>query len=139
MLGYQIDYITIIDIEREKESNPYIKSLKFIKNIIMNLKEESRLFEVFLYLDSEVIENILIKSDIEAEGAIEVYGENNKLSKNPTEYGINMITVDEIINHLGFLMKIYSFLLLFCINLLLLPLLNSILCHFEDYNKDNFL
>ena len=100
MLGYQIDYITIIDIEREKKSNPYIKSLKFIKNIIMNIKEESRLFEVFLYLDSEIIENILIKSDIKAEGAIEVYGENNKLSKNPTEYGINMITVDEIINHL---------------------------------------
>ena len=60
--GYVIDFITIINVDKENKSNPYIKSLNFIKDIILNLKEDSRLFEVFLYLDSEVIQNLLINN-----------------------------------------------------------------------------
>ena len=38
--GYQIDYFTVIDVNKKNKLNPYIKSLNFIKNIILNLKEE---------------------------------------------------------------------------------------------------
>ena len=101
--GYVIDFITIINVDKENKSNPYIKSLNFIKDIILNLKEDSRLFEVFLYLDSEVIQNLLINNtERKNETIIDIYGEKKiiEYGKNPTEYGINMINVDEIRNHL---------------------------------------
>ena len=59
----QINYISIVDIEKESQINPYCKAINFIKDIILNLKEESRLFEIFLYLDSNVIENLLIERE----------------------------------------------------------------------------
>ena len=60
--GYQIDYIAIINVEKKNELNPYKKAINFIKKIIINLKEESRLFEAFLYLDSDIIKNLLINN-----------------------------------------------------------------------------
>ena len=100
--GYQIDYITIINVDKENKLNPYIKALNFIKDIINNLKEESRLFEVFLYLDSDVIKNLLIKQEEKTE---EIKDKNGTIKKieignNPTEYGINMINIDEVRSHL---------------------------------------
>ena len=100
--GYQIDYIAIINVEKENELNPYIKAINFIKNIIINLKEESRLFEAFLYLDSDVIKNLLINIQRKNEEITDIYGDTKiiELSENPTEYGINMINIDEVRNHL---------------------------------------
>ena len=101
--GYQIDFITIININKESESNPYIKALNFNRNIILNLKKDSRLFEVFLYLDSEVIQNLLINNtERKNETILDIYGGKKiiEYGKNPTEYGINMINIDEIRNHL---------------------------------------
>ena len=57
--GYEINYINVINLDEENKSNPYCKAINFIKNIILKLKEESRLFEIFLYFDSNVIENLL--------------------------------------------------------------------------------
>ena len=97
--GNYIENICVINIkDEENKFNPYIKAIDFIKEIILNLKEESRLFEVFLYLDSEVIENLLIKREESF-----VKPGNNKIinySKNPTEYGVNMSNIDEVRDHL---------------------------------------
>lgn len=103
--GYQIDYITVVNVEKvekENELNPYIKAINFIKEIINNLKEESRLFEVFLYLDSDVIKNLLINQEKKTEEIKDIYGSIKKIEidENPTEYGINMINIDEVRNHL---------------------------------------
>jgi hypothetical protein len=100
--GYQIDYITIINLEKENELNPYKKAINFIKKIIINLKEESRLFEAFLYLDSEVIKNLLINIERDNEEITDIYGDTKiiEFCENPTEYGINMINIDEVKSHL---------------------------------------
>ena len=101
--GGEISYISILNIEETEKSNPYIKALEFIKKIIIELKEESRLFEILLYLDSEVIKNLLIKNDKSSMYHEDIY--NNKIIKrneeNPTEYGLNMLNIDEIKNHLN--------------------------------------
>ena len=100
--GGEISYISILNIEETEQSNPYIKALEFIKKIIIELKEESRLFEIILYLDSEVIKNLLIKNDKSSIYHEDIY--NNKIIKrnedNPIEYGLNMLNIDEIKNHL---------------------------------------
>ena len=100
--GGEISYISILNIEETEKSNPYIKALEFIKKIIIELKEESRLFEILLYLDSEVIKNLLIKNDKSSIYHEDIY--NTKIIKrneeNPTEYGLNMLNIDEIKNHL---------------------------------------
>ena len=100
--GGEIYYISILNIEEAKKINPYIKALNFIKNIIIELKEESRLFEILLYLDSEVIKNLLIKNNNSSIYYEDIY--NNKIiernEENPTEYGLNMLNIDEIKNHL---------------------------------------
>ena len=100
--GGEISYISILNIEETEKSNPYIKALEFIKKIIIELKEESRLFEIILYLDSEIIKNLLIKNDKSSIYHEDIY--NTKIIKrneeNPTEYGLNMLNIDEIKNHL---------------------------------------
>lgn len=100
--GETINYISIIDMEKEGSTNPYIKAIKFIKDMIINLKEESRLFEILLYLDSDVIENLLINREETTVELIDKFGNNIqiKCGENPTEYGINMANVDEVRNHL---------------------------------------
>ena len=100
--GETINYISIIDMEKEGPTNPYIKAIKFIKDMIINLKEESRLFEIFLYLDSDVIENLLINREETTVELMDKFGNNIqiKYDKNPTEYGINMANIDEVRNHL---------------------------------------
>ena len=100
--GYQIDYISTLIIEKAIQSNPYKEAINFIKKIILNLKEESRLFEVFLYLDSDTINNLLIKNEEDKIQFIDNLGNKKQIEyqQNPTEYGINMSNIDEIKNHL---------------------------------------
>lgn len=45
-----IDFIQTIIVEKEDENNAYMKALNFTISIFNNLKEESRLFEIFLNL-----------------------------------------------------------------------------------------
>ena len=100
--GDKIFFLKTLIFEKEKINNPYVKALNFIKEIILNLKEESRLFEIFLYLDSDVIENLLINREEYNEKFIDFSGRKIQIDfgKNPTEYGINLSNLDEIKSHL---------------------------------------
>ena len=100
--GYNIEYITIINISKENKLNPYIKALEFIKSIILDLKEQSRLFEAFINLDSDAITNLLINLKPTKEEYINIYGDKKIIEhgENPTEYGINMMNIDEVKEHL---------------------------------------
>ena len=100
--GKEIYYISVLDISKAKETNPYCKAINFIKDIILNLKEESRLFEIFLYLDSDIIHNLLIEREEKSYIYEDIYSNKKviKLKKNPTEYGINMSNIDEVRLHL---------------------------------------
>ena len=105
----KIEFIQTLNVEKIDESNSYKKAINFVKQIIENLNEDSRLFEIFLYLDSHVIENLLEKNDILKEEFIDNYGKKKiiEYKEHPTEYGINMSTVDEVKNHLNKLMPKY--------------------------------
>jgi len=100
--GENINYINIIDIKKEEPTNPYLRAIQFIKDIIINLKEESRLFEIFLYLDSDSIENLLINREKTSVQFIDNFGNNKRIDYgiNPTEYGVNMANLDEVRSHL---------------------------------------
>ena len=107
--GCDIYFMQTLVIEKINESNAYIKSIKFVEKIIENLKENSRLFEIFLYLDSNSIENLLVKNDILFENFIDIYGIEKQIEykKNPTEYGTNLSSIEEVKNHLLKLMPKY--------------------------------
>ena len=98
-----------MDIEKIDESNSYKKAINFVKKIIENLNENSRLFEIFLYLDSNVIENLLEKNDILKEELTDIYGAKKiiEYKEHPTEDRVKMSTVDEVKNHLNKLMPKY--------------------------------
>lgn len=97
-----IRFIKTVVIEKEQRNNPYVRAVEFVKKIINNLTEESRLFEIFLYLDSDVIQNILIPQIAHESNILNPYGKykNIKYNKNPTEYGVNMANIKEIKKHL---------------------------------------
>ena len=97
-----IRFIKTVVIEKEQRNNPYVRAVEFVKKIINNLTEESRLFEIFLYLDSDVIQNILIPQIARESNILNPYGKykNIKYNKNPTEYGVNMANIKEIKKHL---------------------------------------
>ena len=90
--GETITYISLLEVDKINESNSYKMAINFIREIIENLKEESRLFEAFLYLDSESIINILLE---------------NEDGKNPNEFGINMSNINDIKNKLRKLIPKY--------------------------------
>ena len=100
--GKDINDISILNIKELNENNAYKKAIEFIKLIICHLKEESRLFEVFLYLDSDIIENLLINNTEKSINYEDSYNNKKilKYGKNPTEYGLNMLNIDEIRMHL---------------------------------------
>ena len=97
-----INFIKTVAIEIEQRNNPYVRAIKFIKEIINNLTEESRLFEFFLYLDSDVLENVVIPQKAHEDNILNPYGENKIINynKHPTEYGVNMANIKEIKEHL---------------------------------------
>ena len=97
-----INFIETLNIETENTSHAYIRAIKFIRNIIEKLEEKSRLFEIFLYLDSDKFENILINNIQHIETIKDHLGQGRiiEYNKNPTEYGINMLNIDEVKTHL---------------------------------------
>ena len=107
--GGAINFISTLVIESLTEYNSYKQAINFIKEIFSNLKEESRLFEVFLYLDSDTINNLLIANEKDKIQFIDYLGDKIeiKYEHNPTEYGINMSNLEEIKNHLFKLLPKY--------------------------------
>ena len=96
---FGVNYINIKTISTE---NPYYKSIEFLKKIISNLTEESRLFEAFLYFDSNVIQNILVKNTQEDYSYKNAFGKMYDV-KQPeflTEYGISLMSLEQIKEHL---------------------------------------
>ena len=57
----ELNFMNTLVEENINENNSYKKAKNFVKEIISNLNEDSRLFEIFLYLDSNAIENLLEK------------------------------------------------------------------------------
>ena len=96
---FSINYINIDSLDK---NDAYYKSRNFLRNIISGLNEDSRLFEAFMYFDTEIIENILIKNEQKNYNYIDTF--NNKITVSQpeyiTEYGINLMTLDEIQSHL---------------------------------------
>ena len=105
----EINFIKTLIVEQTKENNPYKKAINFVKEIISNIKEHSRLFEIFLHLDSNPYNNLLEENDILSETFIDINGKirNIHYDKNPTEYGTNMANVEEVKIHLNKLMPKY--------------------------------
>ena len=96
---FGVNYINLETISKE---NPYYKSIELLKKIISNLTEDSRLFEAFLYFDSIVIENVLIKNTESNYKYKDSFGKICKVEqpKFLTEYGISLMKVEEIKKHL---------------------------------------
>ena len=93
------DYINLKSISKD---SPYYRSNEMLKKLISELTEESRLFEAFMYFDSKVIENILIKNNQKNYEFENIYGEKIEIQQPEyiTEYGMSLMTVDEIKEHL---------------------------------------
>ena len=99
-----IDYVKI---ECLTESNSYYKSIELLKNIILNLDENSRLFEAFLYFDAGTIKNYLEVNKIHKNTYYKnIFGEKVEYNYEPykSEYGLNLLNVKDIQNHLMSLM-----------------------------------
>jgi len=98
----ELNFMNTLLVENINENNSFKKAINFVKEIISNLSEDSRLFEIFLYLDSNAIENLLEKNEVFLENFKDNYGRKKKIEykEHPTEYGTNMSTVDEVKNHL---------------------------------------
>ena len=109
MTNNEVNFMNTMIVEKINEYNSYKKAINFVKDIIYNLTEDSRLFEIFLYLDSNAIENLFEKNEVTFEYFEDNYGRKKKIEykKHPTEYGTNMSTVDEVKNHLLKLMPRY--------------------------------
>ena len=94
-----IDYL---NINKANEENPYYKSKQMLKKLISELTEESRLLEAFIYFDSKIIQNILQKNTQEEFSYQDAFDLKTKVEQPQfiTEYGFNLMTVDEIKQHL---------------------------------------
>lgn len=101
--GIEIDNISFINVNEIEKDNPYYQAINFLKNIIMNLEEISLLFELLLSFDCEVISNLLEENkEIKAIEYTDIYGDVRNIiyEKNPTEYGMNLLNIQEIKEHL---------------------------------------
>ena len=96
---YAIDYL---NINETNEENPYPKSIQMLKKLISELTEESRLLEAFIYFDSKIIQNILQKNTQKEFSYQDAFDLKTTVEqpKFITEYGFNLMTVDEIKQHL---------------------------------------
>ena len=94
--------INYVNMESLSKEDPYYKSIEMLKNIISELNEESRLFEAFMYFDSQIIQNILLKNTQQNFISKIIFGQNvnNEQPEYITEYGISLMTIDEIKGHL---------------------------------------
>jgi hypothetical protein len=96
---FNVNYININAISKE---SPYYKSNQMLKELVSEITEDSRLFETFLYFDSKVIENILEKNTQQKYSFNDVFGQKIEVTQHKyiTEYGLSLMTVDEIKEHL---------------------------------------
>ena len=94
-----LDYINLKNISKQ---NPYFKSIEMLQKLISEITEDSRLFEAFMYLDSDIIQNILMKNTQAEYNFVNIFGQKTIINQPEyiTEYGISLMTVEEIKEHL---------------------------------------
>ena len=94
-----VNYVNMNSIDNK---SPYFKSVELLREIISEIDEESRLFEAFLYFDSEIIENILVENSQKNYTYKDIFGQKVEVfqPKFITEYGMTLMTLDEIKKHL---------------------------------------
>ena len=102
LLNKQIFGVNYVNMNNIANTSPYFKSLKLLREIISEIDEESRLFEAFMYFDSETIENLLVENTQKDYAYRDIFGQKVEViqPKFITEYGITLMTLDEIKNHL---------------------------------------
>lgn len=85
-----------------KIKSPYYISISMLQNIISDITEESRLFEAFMYFDSHIVQNILIKNTQTNYVYQDFFGQNIETNQTEyiTEYGMSLMTVNEVKSHL---------------------------------------
>ena len=85
-----------------KIKSPYYTSISMLQNIISDITEESRLFEAFMYFDSHIVQNILIKNTQTNYVYQDFFGQNIETNQTEyiTEYGMSLMTVNEVKSHL---------------------------------------
>jgi hypothetical protein len=105
MPGKLLD-LNYIHINDNTKQTPYYKSISMLQNIISNITEESRLFEAFMYFDSHIIQNILIRNTQINYVYEDIFGQNIEVTEPEyiTEYGMSLMTLNEIKSHLMDLM-----------------------------------
>lgn len=94
--------VSYIDIRTLSENNAYFKSNQMMRKLISEITEDSRLFEAFMYFDSDIIQNILIENKQEKLLYQDIF-EKNIEDQQPeyiTEYGMSLMTVEEVRDHL---------------------------------------
>ena len=98
-----LEYISVISVNELEKNNLYMKVIDFIKDIINNLKEDSKLYEIILSLYNELIQNSLVINE-EKKVVIfkDIYGNEitKKYEKSPSEYEIKLPELDEIKKYL---------------------------------------
>ena len=96
---FGVEYINLNNISKQ---NPYFKSIEMLKKLISEITEDSRLFEAFMYFDSDIIQNILMKNSQAEYDYINIFGRKTKLNQPEyiTEYGMSLMTEKEIKEHL---------------------------------------
>ena len=99
---FDLDYVNIAELAKTDKENPYYRAVELVNNIIDNLDENSRLFEVFLYFNSGTIENYLEKNE-----KIEYYSKNMfeerkkiKTGTYKTEFGLSLLNINQVKSHL---------------------------------------
>ena len=92
---FGVEYINLNNISKQ---NPYFKSIEMLKKLISEITEDSRLFEAFMYFDSDIIQNILMKNSQAEYDYINIFGRKTKLNQPEyiTEYGMSLMTEKEI-------------------------------------------
>ena len=94
--------VKYINLKNISPQNPYFKSIQMLKKLISEITEDSRLFEAFMYFDSDIIQNILMKNTQTEYNYINIFGRKTKINQPEfiTEYGMSLMTVQEIKQHL---------------------------------------
>ena len=94
-----LDYVKLSNLS---EDNPFVEAKNLVKNIILNMNENSRIFEPFLYFNSGKIMNFLEKKDNKDFTYIDYFGKEIKYEneKYISEYGLSLLNVEDIKNNM---------------------------------------
>lgn len=99
---FDLDYVNIAEMDKNDKTNPYYRAVQLLNNIIDNLDENSRLFEVFLYINSGTIQNYLEKNEKIEYYWKNIFDEKKKIQTGNyrTEFGLSILNINQVKSHL---------------------------------------